>query len=182
MHYGYEKPEFIGQFIDTFEDYCDEKGYDIPNEEKEADGAEDTHIYGEDYDFIAEPVREAIGENESSFHKVTKEVAMAAIRRSLVVFAGLVKADVNQVVEITADLTDKLYQLFVIWDLIGEEYYVTIRMDTRTTIKVVAASVEEAVEIGEDKANDLSTGDLGEVVENYANAVEKDGNIVWDRA
>ncbi|MBP3899085.1 MAG: hypothetical protein J6D57_14790 [Mogibacterium sp.] len=46
-----ELPEFIGQIIDTFEDFLEEKGIDIPNDEKnDRDDPESAAIiYGTDY-------------------------------------------------------------------------------------------------------------------------------------
>lgn len=44
-------PEFIGQIIDTFEDFLEEKGIDIPNDEKDDrdDPESAAIIYGTDY-------------------------------------------------------------------------------------------------------------------------------------
>lgn len=44
-------PEFIGQIIDTFEDFLEEKGIDIPNDEKDDRDDPDSAaiIYGTDY-------------------------------------------------------------------------------------------------------------------------------------
>ena len=53
-----DRKEFIGQVIDVFEDFLDEKGIVIPNEERdtnhdlEPEGS--TNIYGNDYDSIKE--------------------------------------------------------------------------------------------------------------------------------
>ena len=43
------KCEFIGQIIDIFEDFLEEKGIDILNDEKE-DSENPAIIYGTDYD------------------------------------------------------------------------------------------------------------------------------------
>ena len=55
-------PEFIGQIIDTFEDFLDEKGVFIKNLERDADeeitGENNCAIiYGEDYGRIADDIR-----------------------------------------------------------------------------------------------------------------------------
>lgn len=42
------KTEFLGQLIDVVEDWLEEKGIDIPNEEKDELNA--AIIYGSDYD------------------------------------------------------------------------------------------------------------------------------------
>lgn len=54
-----DAPEFIGQIIDVFEDFLDEKGIAIENEEREGD-EDESIIYGSDYDEIADGIREII--------------------------------------------------------------------------------------------------------------------------
>ena len=54
-------PELIGQFIDTFEDFLDEKGVKIPNDEKsEVDENDSANIYGTDYDILSEEIKEIL--------------------------------------------------------------------------------------------------------------------------
>lgn len=55
-------PEFIGQIIDTFEDFLDEKGVFIENSERDVDEeitGENNYaiIYGEDYSRIADDIQ-----------------------------------------------------------------------------------------------------------------------------
>ena len=56
-----DEEEFIGQIIDTFEDFLDDKGIVIPNEEWETsedyDPENAVNIYGADYDYIADELR-----------------------------------------------------------------------------------------------------------------------------
>ena len=48
-----EKAEFIGEIIDIFEDFLEEKGITIPNPEKDEDDEENAAIiYGSDYGII----------------------------------------------------------------------------------------------------------------------------------
>jgi hypothetical protein len=54
-----DAPEFIGQIVDVFEDFLDEKGIEIENSEKDGDEG-DAIIYGSDYDEIADGIREII--------------------------------------------------------------------------------------------------------------------------
>lgn len=51
-----EMPEFIGQMIDIFEDFLDEKGVTIEHEECDED-IDTANIYGSDYDEIADGIR-----------------------------------------------------------------------------------------------------------------------------
>jgi len=51
------KPELIGNIIDIFEDFLDDKGIIIPNQERdedpELDAESSANIYGEDYDSLS---------------------------------------------------------------------------------------------------------------------------------
>ncbi len=51
------KPELIGNIIDIFEDFLDEKGIIVPNPERdedpELDAESSANIYGEDYDSLS---------------------------------------------------------------------------------------------------------------------------------
>lgn len=51
------KPELIGNIIDIFEDFLDDKGIIIPNPERdedpELDAESSANIYGEDYDSLS---------------------------------------------------------------------------------------------------------------------------------
>ena len=59
-----EEAEFIGQIIDTFEDFLDEKGIVIPNEDRDSDEELDpensANIYGEDYDYLSQELRKIL--------------------------------------------------------------------------------------------------------------------------
>ena len=46
-----DKVELIGQIIDTFEDFLEEKGIQIPNDERDADNP--AIIYGMDYEILS---------------------------------------------------------------------------------------------------------------------------------
>lgn len=54
-----DESEFIGQIVDVFEDFLEEKGIIIANDEKDGD-EDDAIIYGSDYDEIADGIREII--------------------------------------------------------------------------------------------------------------------------
>ena len=51
------KPELIGNIIDIFEDFLDDKGIIIPNQERdedpELDAESSANIYGKDYDSLS---------------------------------------------------------------------------------------------------------------------------------
>ena len=59
-----DEPEFIGQFIDIFEDFLDEKGIVIPNQkrdfEEDLEPEESANIYGEDYDFLEQEIKKVL--------------------------------------------------------------------------------------------------------------------------
>ena len=49
-----DKAEFLGQIIDIFEDFLEERGIELPNEEREQDPDNAAIIYGSDYDQLQE--------------------------------------------------------------------------------------------------------------------------------
>lgn len=58
-------PEFVGQIIDFFEDFLDEKGILVPNQEKRDEdpnliAEESANIYGEDYVFLENKIKDTI--------------------------------------------------------------------------------------------------------------------------
>ena len=60
-----DKPEFIGQIIDLFEDFLDAKGVKIPNDEKIEDPTENiedciANNYGSDYDDLSDDIEEIL--------------------------------------------------------------------------------------------------------------------------
>lgn len=54
-------PEFIGQIIDIFEDFLDEKGIRIDNPEREGEDTEEAaNIYGSDYGALEDEIKELL--------------------------------------------------------------------------------------------------------------------------
>ena len=54
-------PELVGQFIDLFEDFLDEKEVFIKNDERDADDEENSaNIYGSDYDTLSDGIEEIL--------------------------------------------------------------------------------------------------------------------------
>lgn len=51
-------PEFLGQIIDIFEDFLEEKGIDIPNDEREDDNS--AIIYGTDYGILQSELEQTL--------------------------------------------------------------------------------------------------------------------------
>lgn len=49
-----DKAEFLGQIIDIFEDFLDERGIELPNDERNQDPDNAAIIYGTDYGYLAE--------------------------------------------------------------------------------------------------------------------------------
>lgn len=53
-----DREEFLGQTIDIFEDFLDEHGIKIENPERDKDDDDNnTNIWGNDYDELAEELR-----------------------------------------------------------------------------------------------------------------------------
>lgn len=56
-----DKEEFIGQIIDLFEDFLDEKNVKISNPEAVEDGEENAAIiYGNDYDTLHDQIQDVL--------------------------------------------------------------------------------------------------------------------------
>lgn len=53
-------PELLGQIIDIFEDFLEEKGIDIPNPEKDERETETAIIYGTDYGMLQSDIEETL--------------------------------------------------------------------------------------------------------------------------
>lgn len=53
-------PELLGQIIDTFEDFLEEKGIDIPNDEKDENPDGAAIIYGTDYGLLQSQLEELL--------------------------------------------------------------------------------------------------------------------------
>lgn len=51
-----DEAEFIGQFIDVFEDFLDSKGICIDNADRDEDDDNAAIIYGDDYDILADEI------------------------------------------------------------------------------------------------------------------------------
>ena len=49
-----DKAEFLGQIIDIFEDFLEERGVMFPNEERDQDPDNAAIIYGSDYGWLSE--------------------------------------------------------------------------------------------------------------------------------
>ena len=70
--------EFEGQVVDIFEDWLDNAGYKIPNQERDADDPDSgAEIWGDDYDLIADEIDHVIREplENGTFTTLTKNEA-----------------------------------------------------------------------------------------------------------
>lgn len=192
-----DKPEFIGRVIDILEDYCEEKGIELTNSDKEdriteliatgltREEAIETDgiaiIYGEDYDTISRPISDLI-ENDTWSKKTCypEDKIEAALVSCIRILEGLVG---NNFGDDLLVILDKLMNMCREWDIVGNLYYATVRIDTRTDIMVKANDIESAEEKGNSLAEDISIGELGECVACYVNKIEdENGNILWDKA
>ena len=53
-------PEFVGQIIDIFEDFLEEKGIAIPNPERDEDPDNEAIIYGSDYGTLQDKIEDTL--------------------------------------------------------------------------------------------------------------------------
>lgn len=73
-----DKAEFVGQIIDVFEDFLFEKEIEIPNGEKETYFPDENDeklsiIFGSDYDYIADKIKEIISNWKLTDEEDTKK-------------------------------------------------------------------------------------------------------------
>ena len=124
-----DKPEFIGQIVDIFEDYLEEKKIDIPSEDREIeinsllergiyanaqeaiDNEGFARIYGEDYDEISSEVEYGLTSNLDIDELITNiyDGFIRIIRKNPT--ASVPAAD-------NTALKDKVRETFVNWKLI----------------------------------------------------------------
>lgn len=124
-----DKPEFIGQIVDIFEDYLEEKKIDIPSEDREIeinsllergiyanaqeaiDNEGFARIYGEDYDEISSEVEYGLTSNLDIDELITNiyDGFIRIVRKNLT--ASVPAAD-------NTALKDKVRETFVNWKLI----------------------------------------------------------------
>ena len=55
-----DEPELVGEIVDIFENFLDEKGISIENDEKDGYDDDEAIIYGSDYDEIADGIRNVL--------------------------------------------------------------------------------------------------------------------------
>lgn len=124
-----DSEEFVGQIVDIFEDYLTEEGIILRNEDREQkvwenkDGSpeEIAIIYGDKYDFVAEPVRKAIELYNLTESALKSESAMEDVQNR--VFQGFKQllTDGGYLLDIPKEdaerLKDKVQETFVNWGL-----------------------------------------------------------------
>ena len=121
-----QKPEFIGQIIDIFEDFLEEKGIRIDNEDKQMaiEDGEDPKtlaiIYGEDYGTLQTQLEEMMSnwkvtDNQGSDKVWTKETIIESLQQALhectddCEYAGVLTAGVAILGMKREDLDNHLY-------------------------------------------------------------------------
>lgn len=91
------KPEFIGQIIDIFEDFCSEQDILIDNPDKEDYQAEEDDednplaiIFGDDYDTIGDEIADIIDNYDLYNHTVSRKEKKQIINRIIETFKYLI--------------------------------------------------------------------------------------------
>lgn len=114
-----ELAELKGSVVDIFEDFCDEKGIMIANEDRDAEDDENAAIiYGFDYDNITEPVENLIYARKDGDTAETTVVAL----KTVAAFKEVIDARGSSPLE-NGDVTvlfKKVVELFVAWGLLEE--------------------------------------------------------------
>lgn len=192
-------PEFKGQIVDIFEDYFEELKIDIPcsdkieavNDGEDPDGL--AIIYGEDYDTIADTIDSYISAKKSDNMPIKFDAQeMRAISGNIVDNASTLLQKItntevrdNAIARMNKDkkeLRHRIADTFSNWNLYGNDYYVTHRVEGRYHTEVHACSIEDAIKKSDFNFSGADFGEL-ECIDSYANIVEDEtGNVVWDKA
>lgn len=114
-----DKAEFKGQIVDIFEDFLDENGYDLKNKDRDAaieeaaDEDELAHIYGEDYDRIADAVESVLRNHEN------RTILTSSLNRIITAFTDLCsKNNIKLNDDELKFLNFKIKQRFKNWNII----------------------------------------------------------------
>lgn len=111
-----DRAEFKGQIVDIFEDFLDENGYDFKNKDRDAAIEEDenelAHIYGEDYDRIADTVESVLRNHKNRI------ILTPSVKRIITAFTELCSENnINLNDDELKFLNIKIRQTFKNWNI-----------------------------------------------------------------
>lgn len=192
----YDKAEFVGQIVDTFEDYFTDNNIIWPNPDRDAeeDVSDDITntaiIYGLDYDVITNDVEYFLDNNYVDGELFNKEdidaISLQTFNNALSLLDKIEdSADKNNAInKMNADkdtLIDKIIDTFVEWELYTKVYYVrfSVRGHYEAEVKN-ATSLSDAITKAETMFSEANFEELTDIDGYYTRVEDENGNTILE--
>ena len=192
----YDKAEFVGQIVDTFEDYFTDNNIIWPNPDRDAEeGVSDditntAIIYGLDYDVITNDIESFLDNNYVDGELFNKEdidaISLQTFNNALSLLDKIENStDKNNAInKMNADkdiLIDKVIDTFVEWELYTRVYYVrfSVRGHYEAEVKD-ATSLDDAITKAETMFSEANFEELTDIDGYYTRVEDENGNTILE--
>ena len=192
----YDKAEFVGQIVDTFEDYFTDNNIIWPNPDRDAeesvsdDITNTAIIYGLDYDVITNDVEYFLDNNYVDGELFNKEdidaISLQTFNNTLSLLDKIEDStDKNNAInKMNADkdtLIDKIIDTFVEWELYTRVYYVrfSVRGHYEAEVKD-ATSLSDAITKAETMFSEANFEELTDIDGYYTRVEDENGNTILE--
>lgn len=192
----YDKAEFVGQIVDTFEDYFTDNNIIWPNPDRDAEeGVSDditntAIIYGLDYDVITNDIESFLDNNYVDGELFNKEdidaISLQTFNNALSLLDKIEDStDKNSAInKMNADkdmLIDKVIDTFVEWELYTRVYYVrfSVRGHYEAEVKD-ATSLDDAITKAETMFSEANFEELTDIDGYYTRVEDENGNTILE--
>ena len=192
----YDKAEFVGQIVDTFEDYFTDNNIIWPNPDRDAEeGVSDditntAIIYGLDYDVITNDIESFLDNNYVDGELFNKEdidaISLQTFNNALSLLDKIEDStDKNNAInKMNADkdmLIDKVIDTFVEWELYTRVYYVrfSVRGHYEAEVKD-ATSLDDAITKAETMFSEANFEELTDIDGYYTRVEDENGNTILE--
>ena len=192
----YDKAEFVGQIVDTFEDYFTDNNIIWPNPDRDAEeGVSDditntAVIYGLDYDVITNDIESFLDNNYVDGELFNKEdidaISLQTFNNALSLLDKIEdNTDKNNAInKMNADkdvLIDKVIDTFVEWELYTRIYYVrfSVRGYYEAEVKD-ATSLGDAITKAETMFSEANFEELTDIDGYYTRVEDENGNTILE--
>lgn len=192
----YDKAEFVGQIVDTFEDYFTDNNIIWPNPDRDAEeGVSDditntAIIYGLDYDVITNDIESFLDNNYVDGELFNKEdidaISLQTFNNTLSLLDKIEDStDKNNAInKMNADkdmLIDKVIDTFVEWELYTRVYYVrfSVRGHYEAEVKD-ATSLDDAITKAETMFSEANFEELTDIDGYYTRVEDENGNTILE--
>ena len=192
----YDKAEFVGQIVDTFEDYFTDNNIIWPNPDRDAeesvsdDITNTAIIYGLDYDVITNDVEYFLDNNYVDGELFNKEdidaISLQTCNNALSLLDKIEDStDKNNAInKMNADkdtLIDKVIDTFVEWELYTRVYYVrfSVRGYYEAEVKD-ATSLSDAITKAETMFSEANFEELTDIDGYFSRVEDENGHTVLE--